>query len=126
MIATHGAVEGGLLAQGLKRRASDCIESRVGGHRTLFVDLPRPCFLPEIRTDPKGKARKIYRYETMMTPYDKLKSRPRATVRLNPGVTFAILETTAHQLSDTHAANRLQKARLPLITTIHDRTQNAS
>jgi hypothetical protein len=37
--------------------------------------------LPEIRTDPKGKARNIYRYETMMMPYDKLKSLPRATVQ---------------------------------------------
>ena len=92
----------------------------------MFVDLPRPCFLPEIRTDPKGKARKIYRYETMMTPHDKLKSRPRATVRLNPGVTSAILEAIAHQLSDTQAADRLQNARLQLFTTIHDRTQNAS
>jgi len=85
------------------------------------VDLPRPCFFPEIQTDPKGKARKIYRYESMMTPYDKLKSIPRATVRLNPLVTFAILETIAHQLSDTQAADRLQ-----LFTTIHDRTQKAS
>jgi hypothetical protein len=60
------------------------------------VDLPRACFLPEIRTDPKGKARKIYRYERMMTPYDELKSLPRATVQLNPGFTLAILEAIAH------------------------------
>jgi len=115
-----------LFAQELKRRASDCIGARVGGHRTLFVDLPRPCFLPEIRTDPKGKARNIYRYETMMMPYDKLKSLLRATVQLNPGGTFAILDAIAHQFRDTQAACRLQKARLQLFTTIHDRTQNTS
>jgi len=63
--------------------------------------------LPEILTNPKGKARKTYRYETLTTPY-------------------TILGAIAHQLSDTHAANRLQKARLQLFTTIHDRTHNAS
>ena len=106
--------------------ASDCIGARVGGHRTWFVKLPSPCFFPEIRTDPKGKARNIYRYETMMMPYDKLKLRPRTTVQLNPGFRFAIFEAIAHQLSDIYAANRLQKARLKLFTTIHNRTRHAS
>ena len=92
----------------------------------LFVDLPRACFFPEIRTDPKGKARKIYRYERMMTPYDEPKSLPRATVQLNPLVTFAVLEAITHQLRDAQAADRLQKTRLQLLTTIHDRTQNAN
>jgi hypothetical protein len=60
----------------------------------------------------------------MMTPYDKLKSLPRATAQLNPGVTFAILDATAHQISDNQAADLLQKARQQLFTTIHARTQN--
>ena len=106
--------------------ASDCIGARVGGHRTLFVDLPRPCLLPEIRTDPKGKARNIYRYETMMMPYDELKSLLRATVQLNPGGTFTRLDAIPHQFRDTQAAGRLQKARLQLFRTIHDHTQNVS
>ncbi|MBA3613203.1 MAG: hypothetical protein H0W49_09885 [Nitrospirales bacterium] len=45
---------------------------------------------------------------------------------LNPGVTFAILVAIMHQLSDTQAADLLQKARLQLFTTIDGRTQNAS
>ena len=92
----------------------------------MFVDLPRPCFLPEIRKDPKGKARNILRYETIMMPYDKLKLPPRTTEQLNPGLRFAIFEAIAHQLSDIHAANRRQKAHLKLFTTIHERTQNTS
>jgi hypothetical protein len=90
------------------------------------VDLPKACFFPEIRTDPKGKTRKIYRHERMMTPDDELESLPRATVQLNSGFMLAIFEAIAHQLSDTQAANRLQKAHLKLFTTIHDRTQNTS
>ncbi|MBA3967429.1 MAG: hypothetical protein H0X47_16965 [Nitrospirales bacterium] len=59
-----------------------------------------------------------------MTPYDKLKSLPRSTAQLNPGVTFAILDATAHQISDNQAADLLQKARQELFTTIQPRTQN--
>jgi transposase InsO family protein len=93
-------------------------------HLNPYLNFHRPCFFPEIRTDPQGKERKIYRYERMMTPYDKLKSLPRAKQYLKPTVTFEILDATAHQLSDNQAADRLQKARQRLFTTIHERTQN--
>jgi len=93
-------------------------------HLNPYLNFHRPCFFPEIRTDQKGKERKIYRYEKMMTPYDKLKSLPRAKHYLNPTVTFEILDVIAHQLSDTQAADRLQKARQRLFTTIHERTQS--
>ncbi len=92
-------------------------------HLNPYLNFHRPCFFPEIRTEANGEVRKIYRYETMMTPYDKLKSLPGAADQLNPGVTFAILDATAHQLSDNQAADLLQKARRRLFTTIHERTQ---
>ena len=95
-------------------------------HLNPYLNFHRPCFFPEIRVDQKGKERKIYRYETMMTPYDKLKSLPRAKQYLKPTVTFEILEATAYQVSDTQAADQLQKARQRLFTTIHERTHNAS
>ena len=38
-----------------------------------YINFHRPCFFPEMRIDAKGKQRKIYRYDNMMTPYDKLK-----------------------------------------------------
>jgi len=47
-------------------------------HLTHYLNFHRPCFFPDIQIDQKGKARKISRYETMMTPYAKLESRPRA------------------------------------------------
>ena len=93
-------------------------------HLNPYLNFHRPCFFPEIRTDQQGKERKIYRYERMRTPYDKLKSLPRATTHLKPAVTFEILDAIAHQLSDNQAADRLQKARQRLFTTIHERTQN--
>jgi transposase InsO family protein len=87
-----------------------------------YINFHRPCFFPETTTDHKGKQRKIYRYETMMTPYDKLKSLPNAKDYLKPGVSFEILDNVAHQISDNQAADQLQKARQTLFKTIHGRT----
>ncbi len=87
-----------------------------------YLNFHRPCFFPQTRTDDKGKQRKIYRYENMMTPYDKLKSLPRAKDYLKPGVNFEILDRLAHQISDNQAADQLQKARQKLFKTIHGRT----
>jgi len=87
-----------------------------------YLNFHRPCFFPETRTDSQGKQRKVYRYEKMMTPYDKLKSLPGAQGYLKPGIGFAILDQLAHQISDNQAADRLQKARQKLFKTIHGRT----
>jgi len=93
-------------------------------HLNPSVNFHRPCFFPEIRTDPKGKARKVYRSETMMTPAEKLKALPKAKEHLKPGVTVEILDGLAQKFSDNHAADCLLKARQQLFTTIHARTQS--
>ena len=87
-----------------------------------YLNFHRPCFFPETRTDDKGKQRKIYRYENMLTPYDKLKSLPNAKNYLKPGLSFEILDQVAYQISDNHAADQLQKASQTLFKTIYGRT----
>ncbi len=87
-----------------------------------YINFHRPCFFPETRTDHKGKQRKVYRYENMMTPYDKFKSLPHAKDYLKPHINFEILDKVAHQISDNQAADQLQKARRKLFKTIHGRT----
>lgn len=84
-----------------------------------YVNFHRPCFFPEEFLDAKGRLRKRYRYEHMMTPYDKLKSLPDAAQYLKPGVTFADLDAQAHQFSDNEAARRLNQARAELFRTIN-------
>ena len=91
-------------------------------HLNPYLNFHRPCFFPETRTDAKGKQRKVYRYENLMTPYDKLKSLPGAKDYLKPGVTFEILDAVAYQISDNQAADRLQKARQKLFKIIHGQT----
>jgi transposase InsO family protein len=94
-------------------------------HLNPYINFHRPCFFPEIQTDKKGKQRKIYRYDNMMTPYDKLKSLPDSKTYLKPGVSFEILNKLAHQISDNQAADQLQKARQKLFKIILERTSTA-
>ncbi len=91
-------------------------------HLDPYLNFHRPCFFPETRVDKDGKQRKLYRYENMMTPYDKLKSLPSAKDYLKPGVSFEILDKFAYQISDNQAADQLQKARRKLFKTIRGQT----
>ncbi len=87
-----------------------------------YINYHRPCFFAEIQVDAKGKERKIYPYENMMTPYDKLKSLPNAQTHLKPGMNFEILDQIALAMSDNQAADQLQKARQKLFRTIHEQS----
>ncbi|MBI1983409.1 MAG: transposase family protein [Acidobacteria bacterium] len=91
-----------------------------------YVNFHRPCFFPETYTDAKGKSRKRYRFETMMTPYEKLKSLPKPTPFLKPTITFKQLDTLATTMSDNDAAHRLNQARTRLFQSIHRRSKHAA
>ena len=81
------------------------------------------CFFPENQVDAKGKQRKKYTYENMMTPYDKLRSLAHAEDYLKSGMNFEILDRIAHEISDNQAADQLLKARQILFKTINEQNQ---
>ena len=83
-----------------------------------YINYHRPCFFAETKIDKKGKIRKVYPYENMQTPYDKLKSITGAEKYLKVDVTFEILDAIAHEMSDNKAADQLKKARQKLFNTI--------
>ncbi len=74
------------------------------------INYHRPCFFPKIKTDSKGKQRKAYPFENMMTPYDKLKSLPDVEQYLKPEITLETLDEYAMKVSDNEAADCLQQA----------------
>lgn len=84
-----------------------------------YLNFHRPCFFPTEAVDDKGRVRKRYRYEDMMTPYDKLKSLPDADQYLKPGITFEQLDAIAYAISDNEAAQRLNQARAELFRSIN-------
>ena len=64
-------------------------------HLNPYINFHRPCLFAAILTDAKGRQRKRYPYELMMTPYEKLKSLHEAKQYLNVGITFKILDAKA-------------------------------
>lgn len=90
-------------------------------HLVPYVNFHRPCFFPETFTDNKGKQRKRYPYESMMTPYEKLKSLPNAEQYLKPNLSFQSLNDIAYAISDNEAARQLQEARQQLFEFIDER-----
>jgi len=91
-----------------------------------YVNFHRPCFFPESFTDAKGKTRKRYRFETMMTPFEKFTSLPNAEQFLKPGVRFEALHAAAHAMSDNEAALQLNQARSRLFLSIQRRSKHAA
>ncbi len=83
-----------------------------------YVNFHRPCFFPYTTLDEKGRQRRLYRYEDMMTPFDKLTSLPSIQAHLKPGISLAALQAQAHTLSDSQAARSLNRAKTALFEQI--------
>lgn len=107
-------------------RFASQVSTFASGILTTYLNFHRPCFFPTEYTDAKGKLRKRYRYEDMMTPYEKLKSLPEAHRHLKPGITFEQLDAIANQCSDNEAAQRLNQARAELFQLINKSQRTAA
>lgn len=95
-------------------------------HKTYlnpYINYHRPCLFAEVETDAKGKQRKKYPYEGVMTPYEKLRSLPDAKQYLKKGLTFKMLDVIEKQMSDIMAAKRMQDAKDKLFQAIHRQTE---
>ena len=95
-------------------------------HLNPYINFHRPCLFAEIIVDVKGRIRKRYPYQLMMTPYEKLKSLNSPEQFLKPGITFKQLDAQAHAISDNEAAQRLNNARAILFKTIFNQSKSAA
>lgn len=91
-----------------------------------YLNFHRPCHFPTEYTDKKGRIRKRYRYQDMMTPFEKFRSLPEAESCLKPGTTLKKLDAIAAECSDNDAAQRLNKARAKLFQLINKTQQRAA
>jgi hypothetical protein len=83
-----------------------------------YINFHRPCFFSVSVIDHRGKIKKTYPYQEVMTPYEKLKSLPTAASSLQPGITMKKLDDIANQMSDNEFAERMVKARSNLFQHI--------
>jgi len=88
------------------------------GYLNTYINFHRPCFFPVSVIDHRGKIKKTYPYEEVMTPYERLNSIPRAESYLRPGVALEKLWTIANQMSDNQFAERMVNARSKLFQQI--------
>jgi transposase InsO family protein len=95
-------------------------------HLNPYVNLHRPCLFAREIADKKGKIRKRYPLEMVMTPLEKLLALPSADTFIKPGVTLDALKAQARALSDNDAAKRLNEARQRLFLSINKRSRSAA
>jgi hypothetical protein len=93
---------------------------------TPYINFHRPCFFAYEQEDARGKIRKKYRYQDMMTPYEKLRSLPQNRGYPKPGMTFEELDAFVSRESDNKGGLELQKARRILFQTINKKSQRSA
>lgn len=91
-----------------------------------YVNYHRPCFFSEVSTDSKGKQRKSYPYQKMMTPYEKLKSLPNSESYLKPECSFQALDAIAYGITDNQAAQQMNEAKSKLFQTINEQVNQTA
>ena len=92
----------------------------------FYLGIRGSCFFPVLQIDSKGKVKKTYPYQAMMTPYEKLKSLPDASNYLKPDISFKELEAIAVSMSDNEAVQQMNEAKQQLFKSIFGRRQKAS
>jgi transposase InsO family protein len=88
-------------------------------HFNPYLNFHRPCGQPEIRTDGKGKQKRVYPWYA--TPWEMLRRLPGVAGYLKGDLTIDDLDRQARAQSDTRAAAAMQKAKRELFDKIYRR-----
>jgi transposase InsO family protein len=88
-------------------------------HFNPYLNFHRPCGVPEVITNAKGKQRRVYRWYA--TPWEILRQLPDMARHLRPGAMEAEMERQATMESDTVAAKRMQEAKGKLFVAIREK-----
>lgn len=93
-----------------------------------YLNYHRPCFFPEVIMDHKGKLRKRYPYQNLLTPYEKLRAIPHGESFLKQELSFQQLDSFAKMMSDNRFAERMNIAKDKLFAKIlhHEQPFSAS
>lgn len=118
--AKNGAVIRKHLGYGhIESKHAEVIEEFFEQHLNPYLNYHRPCGVPEVVTNAKGKQRRVYRWYA--TPWEILRQLPDLARHLREGTTQADLEKRARTESDTAAARRMQEAKRKLFAEIRQK-----
>jgi transposase InsO family protein len=111
--AKNGAVIRKHMGYGHIRSAhAEAVQQFYERHFNPYLNFHRPCGVPEIKCNAKGKQRRVYRWYA--TPWEVLRQLPDLARHLKPGITVADLDRRAMAESDTEAARNMQEAKRKL------------
>jgi transposase InsO family protein len=88
-------------------------------HFNPYLNFHRPCGVPELVVNAKGKEKRVYRWYA--TPWEILRQLPDVASHLKTEWTIAKLDQQAQAKSDTQAAEEMQEAKRKLFTRFHHR-----
>jgi hypothetical protein len=85
-------------------------------HLNPYLNFHRPCGVPELVVNAKGKEKRVYRWYA--TPWEILRQLPGVASHLKAEWTIAMLDQQAQAKTDTQAANEMQEAKRKLFESI--------
>ena len=86
-------------------------------HFNPYLNFHRPCGVPQIRTSPQGKSKRLYTWYA--TPWEILRQLPGLAGFLTDDLTIDQLAQWANAKSDTQAAAEMQEAKRKLFASLH-------
>jgi len=93
-------------------------------HLNPYLNFHRPCGVPELVVNAKGKEKRVYRWYA--TPWEILRQLPDVASHLKAGVTIATLDQLAQAKSDTQAAEEMQQAKRKLFGSFQGSVSQAA
>jgi hypothetical protein len=96
----------------ISARHAEAVSDFYRDHFNPYLNFHRPCGVPEMVVNGKGKAKRVYRWYA--TPWEILRQLPGVASHLKDTVTVENLEVQARAKSDTKAAEEMQEAKRKL------------
>jgi transposase InsO family protein len=84
-----------------------------------YLNFHRPCGVPELQVQPKGKLKRVYRWYA--TPWEILRQLPGIAGYLKPDLTIQELDRQARAQTDLAAAQQMQDAKRKLFASFQQR-----
>ena len=88
-------------------------------HLNPYLNFHRPCGVPELVVNAKGKEKRVYRWYA--TPWEILRQVPDVARHLKAKVTITLLDQQARAKTDSQAAEEMQKAKCKLFGSFQGR-----
>jgi len=99
----------------IPKRRAERVSVFYRGCFTPYLNFHRPCGFATLKIDRRGKEKK--KYDTYLTPFEKLREIPEVEVFLKEGVAIASLTKEERRMSGNESAAHLQKAKELLFKT---------